>query len=163
MPTATETQHVTEGVPGREAKPGRQVEKKGEVHKVGNLTRQPELRYLPNGTAVVSTGLAVDRPKVPGNWAGERETMFYELTIFRDLAENAPASLTKGTRVLLVGNAELEHWTDNEGQARTTKRIIVNAIGPDVRWATVTVNRIERRGPGKTADEPSAGTSDEDF
>jgi len=117
------------------------VEKKGEVAKVGNLTREPELRFAPSGTAVVSTGLAVERPRVPGDWAGERVTEFYELTAFGSLGEHVVESLQKGSRVVVVGAAEVEHWVDREGKERTTKRIVANAIGPDLRWARATVER----------------------
>jgi single-strand DNA-binding protein len=118
------------------------IEKKGEVAKVGNLTREPELRFAPSGTAIVSTSLAVDRPKVAGDWAGERETSFYEVTAFGSLGEHVVESLPKGTRVVVIGNAEIEHWVDREGRPRTTKRIIANAIGPDLRWARAAVERI---------------------
>jgi single-strand DNA-binding protein len=140
----------------QEKKTERNTEKKGEVTKVGNLTREPELSFTPNGLAVVRTGLAVERPKVTGDWAGERVTEFYELVMFRQLAENAGQSLPKGTRVVVTGDAELEHWTGDDGQDRTTKKILVNAIGPDLRWATCAVNKAERRSPAE-AQRPTTG------
>jgi single-strand DNA-binding protein len=141
-------------------KPERHVEKKGEVGKVGNLTRDPELRYSASGTAVCSTGLAVERPKTPGDWAGERTVEFYELTVFGSLCEHVAECLHKGTRVVVVGAAEVETWMDKEGKERTTKRIIANAIGPDLRWARATVERVERststgnNGKAEKEDEP---------
>ena len=71
-------------------------------------------------------------------------TDFYELTIFNEIGENARKSLAKGTRVVVVGDAEVEKWTGDNGQERSTKRIIANAIGPDLRWATATVERTKR-------------------
>jgi single-strand DNA-binding protein len=137
-------------------KPERHVEKRGEVAKVGNLTREPELRFAPSGTVVCSTSLAVEHPKTPGDWAGERVTEFYELMIFGSLGEHVAESLKKGNRVLVTGNAEIEHWTDREGRPRMTKRIIANAIGPDLRWARATVERTgkaEGTGNGGKAPE----------
>ncbi|HXW77922.1 MAG TPA: single-stranded DNA-binding protein [Acidimicrobiales bacterium] len=165
MPTATNTKRTTtnaEADAKAHERPERQVEKKGEVYKIGNLTRDPELHFAATGATVARTGLAVERPKVPGDWAGERVTEFYELTIFRDLAENAAVSLAKGSRVVLVGNAELEHWTDDQDQERTTKRILVNAIGPDLRWATATVHRPERKTPRSTTEDLAVASDDEE-
>jgi len=125
-------------------KPERHVEKRGEVVKVGNLTRDPELRYSASGTAVCSTGLAVERPKTPGDWAGERTVEFYEVSAFGSLGEHVAECLHKGVRVVVVGAAEVEHWTDKEGKPRTSKRVVANAIGPDLRWARATVERVER-------------------
>jgi len=138
-------------------KPERNVEKKGEVAKVGNLTREPELRFTPGGITVASTGLAVERPKTPGNWAGERLTEFYELTAFGSLGEHVVECLHKGTRVVVTGNAEVETWVDGEGKSRTTKRIITNAIGPDLRWARATVERTGKaKGSTLTGNGPKA-------
>lgn len=136
----------------------RSIEKKGQVARVGNLTRDFELRFASSGTAYARSSLAVETPKKAGDWAGERVTTFYELTLFGTLAEHAVESFGKGTRVLVIGNAEVEHWIGDDGQERTTKRILANAIGPDVRWATVEVQRATRKGP----DAEEAPTSDAD-
>lgn len=149
MPTATD----------KETK--RNVEKKGQVAKVGNLTRDFEMHFAPTGTAYARSGLAVEVPKKAGDWAGERTTVFYELTVFGSLAEHAVESFGKGTRVLVIGNAEVETWAGDDGKERTTKRILANALGPDVRWATATVAKTTRRGPG--ADDGSVAEPDEDF
>jgi single-strand DNA-binding protein len=143
-------------------KPERHVERKGEVAKVGNLTREPELRYAPSGTIVVSTGLAVERPKIAGDWAGERVTEFYELTVFGSLGEHLAGSFGKGTRVIVIGTAETEYWTDKEGKERTTKRIIANAIGPDLRWATVEVERSGKARGSTRAGNGSGAPEGED-
>ena len=155
-----------------EQKTQRSTEKKGEVAKVGNLTKSFELRYVATGRAVASSVLAVDRPKVTGDWAGERETQFYDLTVFGDMAENVAACLTKGMRVVVIGNAELQHWADHEGQERVSRAIVVTAIGPDLRWATAQVNKVRRRVPAErpgtngaatNAPAPPDGIADEDF
>lgn len=142
---------------------GRSTEKKGTTAKVGNLTHDVELSYSPNGTAIAHTGLAVERPKETGNWAGERVTNFYSVSLFGSVAENAAACLRKGMRVIVVGNAELQHWKDKDGTERTGKQIAANAIGPDLRWATAQVAKVTRKGPG-TEDGPGAGPEeDEEF
>src|SRR6478752_7132819 len=67
---------------------------------VGNLTRDPELRYTPNGAALVKFGVAVSRraPDESGQWR-DVETSFFDVTAWRQLAENVAESLTQGTRV----------------------------------------------------------------
>ncbi len=139
----------------------RNIEKKGQVARVGNLTRDFDLHFAPTGTAYAKSGLAVETPKAPGNWAGERVTSFYELTLFGTLAEHAVESLGKGNRVLVIGNAEVETWNGDDGQVRTTKRILANAIGPDLRWATVHVEKATRKGPD-VEEAPASGTDDEE-
>jgi len=110
--------------------------------KVGNLTRDPELRFGAKGTPFARAGLAVNRPKTPGNWRGEQVSDFYEITCFGEMAEHAAESLGKGMRVIVVGRAEIEHWKDDTGADRTTKRIIAREVSPSLRWATVIVERV---------------------
>jgi single-strand DNA-binding protein len=142
----------------------RRVEAKGSIAKTGNLTRDMELRFgNESGVAFCRFGLAVETPKERGQWSGERDTTFYECTAFGSLAEHV-VELKKGTRVNVIGQGELEHWRDGEGNNRTTKRIVVDACGPDLRWATATVERDRRQ---RSSAEPAAQTADtsadEDF
>jgi single-strand DNA-binding protein len=107
---------------------------------VGNLTRAPELRYTQKGQALVECDLAVN-PR-PGE---ERPTEFFRLLVFGNLAENmAESDLTKSSRVVVIGALVRENWTDEAGEAKSRNKIFVHAIGPDVRYATVNVNRIFR-------------------
>jgi single-strand DNA-binding protein len=114
------------------------------VTKIGNLTRDPELRFGAKGTAFTRVGLAVSRPKKPGDWKGEQLTEFYEVTAFGEVAEHAAECLEKGMRVVVVGRPELEHWQDDTGAERTTKRIAARELSPSLRWATLRVERVAR-------------------
>jgi single-stranded DNA-binding protein len=67
------------------------------------------------------------------------------------LAENLAASLSKGDRAFVQGNAELEHWADREGKERTSKRIVANHVGPELRFVTVEIQKVSRSG-SKTAE-----------
>ena len=143
MPTRTKTK-AEAATPALE----RKTEKKGKTSKVGNLCRDPELRFAPTGLAVASARIAVEEPKEAGNWAGERETFFYDLSVFGDMGEHFATSCTKGQRVVVMGRAEVDTWTDAEtGEVRTAKRIVADAIGPDLRWATATITKATRTGP----------------
>ena len=108
--------------------------------------------------------------KSPVTGPVERVTEFYELAIFNVLGENAAECLAKGTRVVVVGNAEMEKWTGDDGKERTTKRILVNAIGPDLRWATAAVTWATRKdqasrenSTGESAPVPLTADDEEPF
>lgn len=117
-----------------------------EITRLGNLTREPELRFgKEKGTPFCRFGLAVETPVTPGDWSGERRTTFYEVSCFGTLAEHVAESVNKGSRVIVKGRPELDHWEDGEGKQRTTKRIVADAIGTDLRWATVIVTKSFRR------------------
>ena len=113
--------------------------------KVGNVTRDPELKVSAKGTAFATFGLAVT-PYVPKD-EPKPETTFYEVVVFGTLAEHCAESLTKGDRVVVVGKGELDKWTGKDGVERTTKKIVADAIGPDLRFASVKIERTERREP----------------
>lgn len=117
------------------------------VTRVGNLTRDPELAYGASGTSYTRFGLAVKVP-VNGDWSNA-ETEFYEVTCFQSLAENVAACLEKGNRAIVCGTPELDHWEDSEGEKRTTKRIVANDVGAELRFDLVSVQKTERRGAGK--------------
>lgn len=113
-----------------------------EVVKIGNLVKEGELRYTTKGQALYQNDLAVN-PR-PGT---EGETEFYRLLVFGPLGENVSESgFDKSTRVIVVGSPDIEEWIDKETQeTRTRKKIFVNAIGPDLRFATVDgITRVHR-------------------
>lgn len=91
---------------------------------MGNLTRDPELRYIPSGTAVSDIGLAVnDRRKGPnGDWI--EETTFVDVTLWGRQAEIANEYLTKGSPVLIEGRLKLDSWQDKDGQKRSKLKVI---------------------------------------
>lgn len=90
---------------------------------VGNLTRDPELKYLPSGMAVSDIGLAVnDRRKTPnGEWV--EETTFVDVTLWGRTAEVAGEYLTKGSSVLVEGRLKLDTW-EAEGQKRSKLKVV---------------------------------------
>ena len=113
---------------------------------VGNLTREPELRYTQGGKGVTSFGLAVsNRYQVNGEW--QEKTSFFNITAWDALGENAAATLTKGMRVLVSGRLEVREYESREGGKRVSVDITADEIGPSLRWARATVERITRTGP----------------
>lgn len=122
----------------------RRSEPKGRVTRVGNVTRDPELRFGASGTPYAKFGLAVERPKVAGDWAGERTVEFYEVTAFKSLAENIAQSLRKGDRALVEGDASLETYV-KDGAEHEAKVILANSVGAELRFATVEVHKAQRK------------------
>ena len=116
------------------------------VTKVGNLVKDPEFVLSDKGTAICNARIAVESPVVPGNWAGERKTDFYDIVLFGSLAENF-CRLVKGTRVIVTGKPETQTWTGKDGQEHTSKKVLADAAGPDLRWATAVVTKVGKR-PG---------------
>jgi single-strand DNA-binding protein len=94
------------------------------VFLIGNLTRDPQLRYTPSGTAVADLGIAVNR-----NWTGQdgqkhEEVTFVDVTLWARLAELASEYLSKGRPVFIEGRLQLDQWQDKEGQKRQRLRVV---------------------------------------
>jgi single-strand DNA-binding protein len=103
----------------------------------GNLTDDPEVRYTEGGIA-----RAVFRVAVSGR--REQEASFFTVVVWRDQAEHAAQSLTKGTRVVVVGRLQQRSWTAEDGSARSIVEILAEELGPSLRWATATTTRTTR-------------------
>jgi single-strand DNA-binding protein len=116
---------------------------------VGNLTDDPELRYTPNGAAVATVRVAVNRriPDGAGGWK-DAETSFFRVNAWRTLAENSAESLTRGTRVVVTGRLRSRSWENQEGETRSAVEIEADEIGPSLRWATAKVEKVSRSGGG---------------
>ncbi len=119
---------------------------------VGNVTRDPELRFTPGGAAVANFGLAWNRK----NQDGEETVSFFDVTCWRNLAENVAESLSKGNRVVVYGRLDQRSWESQEGERRSKVEIIADEVAPSLRWATAEVTRNEFRGEGG-AQAPSGG------
>jgi len=91
---------------------------------VGNLTRDPEVRYIPSGTAVADIGLAVNdrRKNANGEWV--EETTFVDVTLWGRTAEVASEYLSKGSPILVEGRLKLDTWEGNDGQKRSKMRVV---------------------------------------
>jgi len=93
---------------------------------VGNLTRDPELRHIPSGTAVTDLGLAVNRTWTDRNTnQRSEETTFVDVTCWGRTAEIACEYLRKGRPVLVEGRLQMDEWNDRETGAKRTKLKVV--------------------------------------
>lgn len=124
---------------------------------VGNLTADPELRHTQNGLPVVNFTVA-STPRVFDRQANEwkdGEPLFMRCSAWREHAEHIAGSLSKGTRVVVVGQLKQRGYQDREGNNRSSIELEVDEIGPSLRYATVQVTRAAPRN-GSNGRPPSA-------
>ncbi|ASO23135.1 single-strand DNA-binding protein [Actinoalloteichus hoggarensis] len=117
---------------------------------VGNLTADPDLRFTSSGAAVAnftvaSTPRTFDRQS--GEWK-DGEALFLRCSLWRQAAENAAESLSRGMRVVVQGRLRQRSFKTKEGEDRTVVELEVDEIGPSLRYATAKVNKVSRGGGG---------------
>src|SRR5215216_6234733 len=103
----------------------------------GNLTDDPELRHTEAGIARARFRVAVSSRR-------EQEASFFTVIVWRDQAEHAAQSLSKGSRVVVVGRLQQRAWTAEDGSARSAVEVVAEELGPSLRWATATTTRTTR-------------------
>jgi single-strand DNA-binding protein len=118
---------------------------------VGNLTADPELRFTPSGAAVAnftvaSTPRTFDRQT--NEWK-DQDTLFLNCSVWRQAAENAAESLTRGMRVIVSGRLKARSYETREGEKRTVFEIDVDEVGPSLKYATAKVQKTSRSGGGQ--------------
>ncbi|PVY42793.1 single-stranded DNA-binding protein [Victivallis vadensis] len=98
------------------------------VFLLGNLTRDPDLRYLPNGSGVCEFGLAVNRRFV-SNGKEIDETCFVDIVVWGKAAENCKQFLEKGSQALIEGRLQFDQWEDrNGGGKRSRLRVVADQV-----------------------------------
>lgn len=123
------------------------------VFLIGNLTRDPELRYIPSGTAVASFGMAINMQYT--NPAGERkeETCFVRVVVWGKQAENVTQYLSKGRLVFVEGRLVYRSW-EAEGKTRSTLEVRadrVQFLGPSTKGAKP--EAVVEQAPAETGEE----------
>jgi len=74
----------------------------------------------------------------------EQEASFFTVVVWRDQADHAAQSLSKGSRVVAVGRLQQRSWTAEDGSARSVVEVVAEELGPSLRWATATTSRATR-------------------
>ena len=126
---------------GQTARPGNrkgQDHDRGSRELAGNLTDDPQVRYTEGG------GIARAMFRVAVSGRREQEASFFTVVVWRDQAEHASQSLSKGSRVVVVGRLQQRAWTAEDGSARSTVEVVADELGPSLRWATATTTRTTR-------------------
>ena len=94
---------------------------------MGNLTRNPELRYTPNGTPVASFGLAVSRRFKQGEDLKE-EVCFVDIVVFGRQAEHCGQYLSKGNGAIIEGRLQQRRWETEDGQKRSKHEVVAQTV-----------------------------------
>ena len=101
---------------------------------MGNLTRDPELRYTPKGTAIAKLGLAVNRTWRTETGETKEEVTFVDIDSFGKQAETIAQYLKKGSPLLMEGRLRLDQWDDKQtGQKRSKLNVVLESfkfVGP---------------------------------
>src|SRR5262245_7242406 len=98
---------------------------------LGNLTRDPEVRYTPKGSAVCDLGIAVNRVYTTEGGERREEVTFVDVVLWARLAEIAGEYLRKGRPIFIEGRLQMDSWDDKQtGQKRTKLRIVAKSM----RW-----------------------------
>lgn len=95
------------------------------VQLIGNLTRDPELRYTPQGTAVCTFGVATNRSWTTDSGEKKEEAEFHRVVAWNKLAELCSQLLVKGRRVYVEGRLQTRSWTGQDGVQKQTTEIVI--------------------------------------
>lgn len=98
------------------------------VFLIGNLTRDPELRYIPSGTAVTTFDIAVNRVYLTQSGEKKEETSFVRVVVWARRAEVCSEYLTKGSPVFVEGRLRSRSWETKDGQKRNTIEVVANNV-----------------------------------
>lgn len=95
------------------------------VQLIGNLTRDPELRYTPTGSAVCTMGLATNRAWMTEAGEKKEETEFHRVVAWSKLAELCSQLLTKGRKIYVEGRLRTNSWAGADGATRSTTEVVI--------------------------------------
>jgi len=93
---------------------------------MGNLTRDPQLKYLPNNTAVCEFGLAINRKWRDGEGNQREEVCFVDLAAFGRQGETINQYMSKGKPILIEGRLKLDSWTSQDGTKRSKHTVVID-------------------------------------
>ncbi len=111
----------------------------------GNLTKDPELRFLPSGQATASFSLAVNRSwqnQASREW--EEETSYFDVVCWGDLAQNVAESASRGSRCVVSGRLGQRSWDNVEGEKRSKVEITADDVALSLRFATGRMTKATR-------------------
>jgi single-strand DNA-binding protein len=129
------------------------------VFLIGNLTRDPELRYTPSGTAVASFGIAVNRTWTGQSGEKKEEVCFVDINMFGRRAEVINEYFSKGNPIFIEGRLQFNQWETKDGQKRNTLRVVAENfqfIGSTAKRAAET----EMLGETNTSNKQSMESTD---
>lgn len=108
---------------------------------IGNIVKDPQLKFTANGSALLSFSVAANYSWKNANDEWEKKVSYFDVTAWRDLAEDAANVLLKGVGVTVTGRLEQRTWDDEAGQKRSKVEIIADQIAVNVRQIDSFVRR----------------------
>ncbi len=99
-----------------------------QVFLIGNLTRDPELRYVPSGKAVANLGLATSRVFTTQEGEKREEVCFVRIVVWGKQAENCSQYLNKGSQIFIEGRLQSRSWEAEDGTKRNTLEVVARRI-----------------------------------
>lgn len=124
------------------------------VFLMGNLTRDPEVRYTPKGTAVADLGMAINMVYRTQDGSDREEVVYVDVVTWGRQAETCGQYLSKGSPVFVEGRLQLDQWEDKDGQKRSRLRVRAERVQFLGRGKAG-----ESKGPAPGAGEPSPAQS----
>lgn len=135
---------------------GNSIALQGNIYPKGRDDNDLELRFSPSGVAVINFNLSCYTHK--DNDVNQYTS--YRCVAFGELAEHIAESLAKGDNVIAFGRIQANNWETKEGDKRYDQEVIIDELGPSLRWGLATVQRTERQDRGSGgASQPKARDS----
>lgn len=124
---------------------------------VGNVTRQPELRFTASGLPVTEFGIAINNRRYNRDTQQyeDGDPKFFDISCWKDLAENVADCVEKGTRVTVTGRLDFRQWETEDGDRRSKVSVVADDVAVSLRWATVEVQRNDRSSSGGSSSKPA--------
>jgi single-strand DNA-binding protein len=131
------------------------------VFLMGNLTRPPELRYTPSGTAVADLRLAVNRYYTTPGGERREETCFLTVVVWGKQAETCGEYLDKGSPILVEGRLQTREWEGKDGQKRTVVEVVAERVQFMGRGKAAAPAAVPAAGGESFTDDAPAGADDD--
>lgn len=130
------------------------------LHGIGRLTSEPELKFTQNGMSFAKVSLAFNSRKKDdsGNWV-DGDVFFITGTLWKEAAENAAETLSKGMEVVVSGKLRTESW-ESDGVQKSKTALAIDVIAPTLRFATAVVTKTDRNGGQSSRSVPAQQYAD---
>jgi len=126
-----------------------------QINLLGNLTRDPEIKYTNEGTAICEMGIAVGKKWIDKEGKESESVDFFNITCWNTMAENCAASLKKGDRVLLNGHMNLRSWENKEGKKFNIINMTADTIAASLEFNKIIYNNADTDFPGEGLEDKS--------
>ncbi len=110
------------------------------IYLLGNLTRDPEIKYTNEGTAIAEIGLASNKKWMDKNGKELESVDYFNITAWSNLAENCATALKKGDRVMISGHLNLRSWENKEGKKYNITSITADVVAVSLEFKNIKIS-----------------------